>query len=304
MLSADKTAKIIDGKAIAAQIRAEAARDAAAIAAKRGFPPGLAVVLVGEDPASVSYVTAKERACAECGIRSFPVRLPASASQDAVLAEVARLRADAAVDGILVQLPLPRQIDERRVVEAISPDKDVDGFHPVSVGNLALGLPGFAPCTPAGIIELLLRSGCDPTGKHAVVVGRSNIVGKPVAIMLSRKGRGGNATVTLCHTGTPDLGRFTRDADVLVVAAGRPGTVGEGMVKEGAVVIDVGVNRIADPSKKRGYRLVGDVDFAAVSRVASAITPVPGGVGPMTIAMLMANTVRAAAVHGPSAARP
>ena len=303
MPTASHAARIIDGKAVAAQIRAEAAKKAAAIAASRGFPPGLAVILVGDDPASLSYVTAKERACAECGIRSFPVRLPASASQDDVLREVARLCANAETDGILVQLPLPRQIDEQRVIQAISPDKDVDGFHPVSLGNLVLGLPGFVPCTPAGIVELLLRSGCDPAGKHVVVVGRSNIVGKPVAILLSRKGRGGNATVTLCHTATPDLGRFTRKADILVVAAGRPGTIGEGMVKQGAVVIDVGVNRVADPTKTRGYRLVGDVDAGAVSKVASALTPVPGGVGPMTIAMLMANTVRAASLHSSATAR-
>ena len=284
---------IIDGKKIAAEIRAEAAAAAAELS-RAGAPPGLAVVLVGDNPASLSYVAAKERACAACGIRSFPVRLPADATQDRLLAEVARLNADPAVDGILVQLPLPRGLDEQAVIRAIDPAKDVDGFHPVSLGRLVIGLDTFVPCTPAGIVELLLRSGVDPAGKHAVVVGRSNIVGKPVAALLARKARGGNATVTLCHTATPDLAAFTRTADILVVAAGRPGTVGAGMVKPGAVVIDVGVNRVPDPARASGYRLVGDVDFDAVASVASLVTPVPGGVGPMTIAMLMSNTVKAA----------
>ena len=284
---------IIDGKKIAAEIRAEAAAAAAELS-RAGAPPGLAVVLVGDNPASLSYVAAKERACAACGIRSFSVRLPADAAQERLLAEVERLNADPAVDGILVQLPLPRGLDEQAVIRAIDPAKDVDGFHPVSLGRLVIGLDTFVPCTPAGIVELLLRSGVDPAGKHAVVVGRSNIVGKPVAALLARKARGGNATVTLCHTATPDLAAFTRTADILVVAAGRPGTVGAGMVKPGAVVIDVGVNRVPDPSRATGYRLVGDVDFDAVAPVASLVTPVPGGVGPMTIAMLMSNTVKAA----------
>lgn len=284
---------IIDGKKIAAEIRAEAAAAAAELS-RAGAPPGLAVVLVGDNPASLSYVAAKERACAACGIRSFPVRLPADTSQERLLAEVARLNADPAVDGILVQLPLPRGLDEQAVIRAIDPAKDVDGFHPVSLGRLVIGLDTFVPCTPAGIVELLLRSGVDPAGKHAVVVGRSNIVGKPVAALLARKARGGNATVTLCHTATPDLAAFTRTADILVVAAGRPGTVGAGMVKPGAVVIDVGVNRVPDPARASGYRLVGDVDFDAVAPVASLVTPVPGGVGPMTITMLLANTLKAA----------
>ena len=283
----------IDGKGIAADIRAEAAAEAAAMKAA-GVEPGLAVVLVGENPASVSYVTAKERACAECGIRSFPVRLPATASQGELLAEIARLNAHPGVDGVLVQLPLPAGIDEQAVIRAISPEKDVDGFHPVSLGRLLLGLDTFVPCTPAGILELLARSGVDPAGRHAVVVGRSNIVGKPVAFLFARKAKGGNATVTMCHTGTRNLAAFTRTADVLVVAAGRPGTVTADMVKPGAVVVDVGVNRVPDASKKAGYRLVGDVDYAGVAPVASLITPVPGGVGPMTIAMLMKNTLKAA----------
>ena len=285
---------IIDGKKIAAEIRAEIAADAARFAAEAGRAPGLAVVLAGENPASVSYVTAKERACAECGIRSFPVRLPATVSQEALLAEVERLNADPEVDGILVQLPLPKGLDEQAVIRAIAPEKDADGFHPVSLGKLLIGLDTFVPCTPAGIIELLVRSGVETAGKRAVVVGRSNIVGKPVAALLARKGRGGDATVTVCHTATRDLAAHTREADVLVVAAGRPGTIGAGMVKKGAVVIDVGVNRIPDPTRKSGHRLVGDVDFDAVAPVASLITPVPGGVGPMTITMLLANTVKAA----------
>lgn len=285
---------IIDGKKIAAEIRAEIAADAARFAVEAGRAPGLAVVLAGENPASVSYVTAKERACAECGIRSFPVRLPATVSQEALLAEVERLNADPEVDGILVQLPLPKGLDEQAVIRAIAPEKDVDGFHPVSLGKLLIGLDTFVPCTPAGIIELLVRSGVETAGKRAVVVGRSNIVGKPVAALLARKGRGGDATVTVCHTATRDLAAHTREADVLVVAAGRPGTIGAGMVKKGAVVIDVGVNRIPDPTRKSGHRLVGDVDFDAVAPVASLITPVPGGVGPMTITMLLANTVKAA----------
>ena len=283
----------IDGKKIAARIRAEAAAEAARMKAA-GVEPGLAVVLVGNDPASVSYVTAKERACAECGVRSFPVRLPAATSRDELLAVVARLDADPAVDGILVQLPLPRTVDAQAVIRAIAPEKDVDGFHPVSLGRLVLGLDTFVPCTPAGILELLARSGVETAGRHAVVVGRSNIVGKPLAILLSRKGPGGDATVTLCHTATRDLAEQTRRADILVVAAGRPGTVTADMVKPGAVVVDVGVNRVPDASKKAGYRLVGDVDYEGVSRVASLITPVPGGVGPMTIAMLVKNTIKAA----------
>ena len=285
---------IIDGKKIAAEIRAEIAADAARFAAEAGRAPGLAVVLAGENPASVSYVTAKERACAECGIRSFPVRLPATVSQEALLAEVARLNANPEVDGILVQLPLPKGLDEQAGIRAIAPEKDVDGFNPVSLGKLLIGLDTFVPCTPAGIIELLVRSDVETAGKRAVVVGRSNIVGKPVAALLARKGRGGDATVTVCHTATRDLAAHTREADVLVVAAGRPGTIGAGMVKKGAVVIDVGVNRIPDPTRKSGHRLVGDVDFDAVAPVASLITPVPGGVGPMTITMLLANTVKAA----------
>ncbi|NLE42127.1 MAG: bifunctional methylenetetrahydrofolate dehydrogenase/methenyltetrahydrofolate cyclohydrolase FolD [Lentisphaerae bacterium] len=283
---------IIDGLEISAAIRAECAAAAAAHLAAVGTPPGLAVILVGENPASVSYVTAKERACKETGIRSFALRLPADVPQSRLLAEIRRLNGDRAVHGILVQLPLPKHIDESEVIRAIAPEKDVDGFHPVSLGKLLLGEDTFVSCTPAGILEMLKRSGVETAGRHVVVVGRSNIVGKPVANLLLQKRA--NATVTVCHTGTPDLGRFTRQADILVVAAGRPGTVTADMVKPGAVVIDVGVNRVPDASKKSGFRLVGDVDFDGVAAVASRITPVPGGVGPMTIAMLLSNTVKSA----------
>ena len=282
---------IIDGLEISAAIRAECAAAAAQLDAT-GTPPGLAVILVGENPASVSYVTAKERACKETGIRSFALRLPASVPQSRLLAEIRRLNGDAAVHGILVQLPLPKHIDEAEVIRAIAPEKDVDGFHPVSLGKLLLGEDTFVSCTPAGIVEMLKRAGVETAGRHVVVVGRSNIVGKPVANLLLQKRA--NATVTVCHTGTPDLGQFTRQADILIVAAGRPGTVTAGMVKPGAVVVDVGVNRVPDAAKKSGFRLVGDVDFAGVSAVASRITPVPGGVGPMTIAMLLSNTVKSA----------
>ena len=287
--------RLLDGRAVAASVRAELAAKAADLRA-RGAAPGLAVVLVGDNPASVSYVTAKEKACAEVGIASFPHHLPASTTQADLLALIARLNADPAVHGILVQLPLPRGLDEDAVLLAIDPAKDVDGFHPVSAGRLLLGQPTFLPCTPHGILVLLERSGIPVAGRHVVVVGRSNIVGKPLANLLLR--RGVDATVTVCHTRTPDLGRFTRQADILVVAAGRPGTVGADMVREGAVVVDVGVNRVPDPSRPRGYRLVGDVDFDALLPKVSRITPVPGGVGPMTIAMLLANTIQAAEQHG------
>lgn len=288
---------IIDGKKISADIREEIKRETAALTAQ-GTTPGIAVILVGDNPASVSYVTAKERACAETGICSFMTRMPAETTQEELLSEIDRLNRDDRVHGILVQLPLPKHIDESAVIRAILPEKDVDGFHPVNLGKLLLGEDdAFISCTPAGIMELLRRSGVDPSGKHAVVLGRSNIVGKPVANLLFQKKAGANATVTICHTGTPDAATFTRQADILIVAAGRPGTVTADMVKPGAVVIDVGVNRIPDSSKKAGFRLVGDVDFDAVSEVASLITPVPGGVGPMTISMLLSNTLKSAQLH-------
>ena len=290
------TATIIDGRAIAAELRADLAREVAELTA-RGVTPGLAAVLVGDDPGSVSYVTAKAEACAEIGIFSETIRLPADIPQDALLDRIAALNADDRFHAILQQLPLPAHMEERVILDAIHPTKDVDGLHPTNLGRLLRGeSSGPIPCTPQGVMHLLARSGVDPAGTHAVVVGRSSLVGRPLAVLLSNKAAGANATVTLCHTGTTDLGAHTRMADILVVAAGRPGTVTADMVRPGATVIDVGTNRIDDASRKRGWRLVGDVDFAGVSEVAGRITRVPGGVGPMTIAMLLANTVRAARV--------
>lgn len=288
------SATIIDGKQVAALLRAEIARQVADLKAHHGRVPGLGVILVGDDPASRSYVTAKERACAEAGMFSDDQRLPATATQADVLNAVARMNRDPRIHGILVQLPLPKQVDEHAVIDAITPEKDVDGFSPVNVGRMLIGRPCYLPCTPHGIIQLLLHSGVETSGRHAVVVGRSNIVGKPVAHLLMRKAPGGNATVTVCHTGTRDLAAFTRQADILVVAAGRAGTVTGEMIKPGAAVIDVGVNRVPDATAKAGYRLVGDVDFDSASRVAGLLTPVPGGVGPMTITMLLQNTLLAA----------
>ncbi len=288
------SARIIDGKQISADIRQELLEETWRLRAERGVTPGLAVILVGEDPASQSYVTAKERACHETGIFSDDNRLPASTTQEELLALIAEKNADPRIHGILVQLPLPRHIDPDAVIAAISPEKDVDGFSPVSLGRLMLGQPTFISCTPHGIIQLLLRTGVKTDGAHVVVVGRSNIVGKPVANLLFQKAAGGNATVTVCHRHTRDLPSFTRQADILVAAAGSPGAITGDMVKPGAVVIDVGVNRVADPTAPRGYRLKGDVVFDEVKEVASMITPVPGGVGPMTITMLLYNTVLSA----------
>lgn len=288
------SARIIDGKQISADIRQELLEETGRLRAERGVTPGLAVILVGEDPASQSYVTAKERACHETGIFSDDNRLPASTTQEELLALIAEKNADPRIHGILVQLPLPRHIDTDAVIAAISPEKDVDGFSPVSLGRLMLGQPTFISCTPHGIIQLLLRTGVKTDGAHVVVVGRSNIVGKPVANLLFQKAAGGNATVTVCHRHTRDLPSFTRQADILVAAAGSPGAITGDMVKPGAVVIDVGVNRVADPTAPRGYRLKGDVAFDEVKEVASMITPVPGGVGPMTITMLLYNTVLSA----------
>jgi len=287
-------AQLIDGKKVAAEMRAEIARQVTELKAKNGAVPGLGVVLVGDDPASRSYVTAKEKACAEAGMFSADYRLPATTTEADLLALVNRLNQDPRIHGILVQLPLPKHIDESKVVAAIAPEKDVDGFTPVNVGRMMIGESCFLPCTPHGVIQLLMRCGVETSGHHAVVIGRSNIVGKPVAHLLMRKAPGGNATVTLCHTATRDLASFTRQADILVVAAGRPNTVTGNMVKPGAVVIDVGVNRVPDAKNKTGYRLVGDVDFDSVSQIASLITPVPGGVGPMTITMLLHNTLLSA----------
>jgi methylenetetrahydrofolate dehydrogenase (NADP+) / methenyltetrahydrofolate cyclohydrolase len=288
------SAIIIDGKQAAAEMRVEIARQVAELQASAGVTPGLGVILVGQDPASASYVTAKERACAEAGMFSDDRRLPPDISQSDLLAEVGRMNADPRIHGILVQLPLPRHIDEKAVINAITPAKDVDGFTPVNIGRMLIDEPCYLPCTPHGIIQLLIRSGVETAGRHAVVVGRSNIVGKPVAHLLMRKAPGGNATVTVCHTGTRDLASFTRQADILVVAAGRAGTVTGSMIKPGATVIDVGVNRIPDATARNGFRLVGDVDFASACETAGRITPVPGGVGPMTITMLLHNTLESA----------
>lgn len=285
------SAKIIDGKRLAAELRAEIARGTEELK-KQGVTPGLAVILVGENPASVSYVTAKEKACAEAGMYSREIRLPATIVERELLDEIAKLNADPTIDGILVQLPLPKGFDEKRVINAIAPEKDVDGFTPVNVGRMLIGEPCFLPCTPHGIIKLIEFSGMDLKGKHAVVVGRSNIVGKPIAVLLARKET--NATVTVCHTGTPDISVFTRSADVVIVAAGRPNTVTGDMLKPGATVIDVGVNRVPDATRPKGFRLVGDADYESCAAVASAITPVPGGVGPMTITMLLWNTLESA----------
>ena len=285
-------AQLIDGKKLAADTRAEIARGVAALKAEKGVTPGLAVILVGDNPASVSYVTAKEKACREAGMLSREIRMPATVAEDELIAEIAKLNADPAIHGILVQLPLPKGFSEKRVIDAIAPEKDVDGFTPVNVGRMLIGDDCFLPCTPHGILKLIEVTGMDLAGKHAVVIGRSNIVGKPVAALLSRKSI--NATVTLCHTGTKDLKAFTRTADVVVVAAGRPNTLTGDMLKPGAVVIDVGVNRVPDATKEKGYRLCGDADFASCAEVASAITPVPGGVGPMTITMLLWNTLESA----------
>ena len=284
--------KLIDGKQLAQNLRGEIAAGVERLKAEKGVTPGLAVILVGDNPASVSYVTAKEKACAEAGMLSREIRLPAETTEADLVALVGELNDDPAIHGILVQLPVPKHISDKAVIDAIAPEKDVDGFTPVNVGRMMIGERCFLPCTPHGIIKLIEFSGMDVRGKHAVVIGRSNIVGKPVAALLSRKET--NATVTLCHTGTPDVGKFTREADVVVVAAGRPNTLTGDMLKPGAVVIDVGVNRIPDATKPKGFRLVGDADFESCAKVAGAITPVPGGVGPMTITMLLWNTLESA----------
>ena len=290
------SARIIDGKKIAADLRDRIAAEVRTLV-ESGLRPGLAVVLVGENPASLSYVTAKERDCAKVGVYSRDIRLPSDTSQDELIALVEELNDDDDIHGILVQLPLPDSIDEEAVIHAISPDKDADGFHPESIGRLVLNIDGFLPCTPHGVIKMLEAANIDTNGADVVIVGRSRIVGAPLANLMFRKAPGGNATVTVCHTRTRDLARRVREADIVIAAAGRPHTITADMVKDGAVVIDVGVNRVDDPSRDRGYRLVGDVDFEKVREKASAISPVPGGVGPMTRAMLLWNTVEAAKRH-------
>lgn len=284
-------AKIIDGKEIASQVKADVARRVLELK-KSGVAPCLAVVLVGNNPASVSYVAGKRKALAEAGMEDRSIELPESVSEQELLSLIQKLNADGSVHGILVQLPLPPHIDEKKVTNSISPEKDVDGFHPVNVGRLVTGDKGFLPCTPNGITVLLKKAGIETDGKNVVVVGRSNIVGKPMALLMLRKEF--NSTVTICHTGTKNLAEYTRKADILIVASGRPNTVTADMIKEGAAVIDVGVNRIPDSSRKSGFRLCGDVDFEGAKEVAGFITPVPGGVGPMTIAMLIYNTLESA----------
>ncbi len=289
------TAVLLDGKQLAQAMQAEIAAEVADFVKRHNVRPGLAAVLVGDNPASRVYVRNKRKACQRVGIDSFLHELPAAATQAELLALVAQLNADRAVSGILVQLPLPKHIDEAAVVDAVSPWKDVDGFGPESLGLLAAGRPRFLACTPHGIYQLLVRNRIDVAGKHVVIVGRSNIVGKPLALILMQKGPGADATVTVCHSRTPDVGAVTRLADVVVVAIGQARYLKADMVRPGAVVIDVGVNRLADGS------LAGDVDFDAVRPVASAITPVPGGVGPMTITMLLKNTLAAARLQCPHA---
>jgi methylenetetrahydrofolate dehydrogenase (NADP+)/methenyltetrahydrofolate cyclohydrolase len=286
-------AKIIDGKQIAADMQAELKAEVAKLK-EQGIVPGLGVILVGDDPASQTYVTAKERSCQEMGIYSDDNRLPADTSQKDLIALVKKMNADPKINGILVQLPLPKGLNETEVLTTIDPDKDVDGFHPTNVGRMVVGAKAFLPCTPHGVIQLLLRSGVKIEGANVVIVGRSNIVGKPLANMLIQKSATGNATVTVCHTRTKDIAFHTRQADIIIAAVGKPKTITADMVKDGVVVIDVGVNRVKDATKKSGYRLVGDVDFEAVKEKASLITPVPGGVGPMTITMLMYNTTESA----------
>ncbi len=287
-------AQIIDGKAIAADIRAEVAERVRRLKEERGVVPAQAFVLVGDNPASISYVRGKGQACEEAGILSQTIHLPESTSEAELLELIAKINADPKVHGLIVQLPVPDHIDEQRATAAIAPAKDVDGLHPMNVGRLFKGDPYLLPCTPAGVVEMLIRSGYPLDGRHVVICGRSNLVGRPLAAILIQKRKGANATVTICHTGTKDLAYHTRQADILVAAMGRAKAITADMVREGTVVIDVGINRVEDASRKAGYRLVGDVDFEAVAKKAAAISPVPGGVGPMTVAMLLTNTLKAA----------
>jgi len=293
-------AKILDGRSLAQEIRSEVAANVVEIQQKHGVTPGLAAVLVGDDPASAIYVRNKRRACAEVGMFSDSFTLPWDTDQGEVLALIDQLNSDDRFHGILVQLPLPPQIDTQKIVESTNPSKDVDGIHPYNVGKLVQGRPDFIPGTPAGIQQILLRNGYDPAGQNVVVCGRSEIVGKPLAVLLMQRQSGANATVTICHTGTKNLAIHTRQADILVAATGQPNMITGTMVKDGAVVIGVGIIRVEDSTQRRGYRLVGDVDFDSVSQKAEAITPVPGGVGPMTIGMLLVNTLTAArlSIHG------
>ena len=292
------TAELISGTEISKQIKAELAEEVAAFVAKNGYAPHITVILVGDNPASASYVGMKEKTAKKLGMGSETIHLPAETSEEELLALIEKLNADDSVHGILVQLPLPDQIDDKKVIETISPLKDVDGFHPINVGRMLVGEKNvLLPCTPHGIQVMLMRSGVDTSGANVVIVGRSNIVGKPMAAILVQKADGANATVTICHTRTKDMGAVTRGADILIVAAGVAEFVTGDMIKPGAVVIDVGSNRVEDPEAKKGYRWVGDVAFDEAKEIASKITPVPGGVGPMTIAMLMTNTLKAARIQ-------
>jgi len=286
-------ATVIDGRKVADKLRKEYNARVESLEGK-GVTPGLAVVIVGEDPASQVYVRMKGKACRKMGIHEKTFELPEETSQEQLLELVNRLNGDEQYHGILVQMPLPDHMDESTVIEAIAPSKDVDGLHPVNVGKIVMGRPEFIPCTPHGILELLKYYSINPDGKHAVIVGRSNLVGKPVANLLYQKTQGGNATVTICHTHTEDMAAFTRRADILIVAAGSPQAISADMIKPNATVIDVGVNRVEDTSTEKGYRLVGDVDFVNARKVADYISPVPGGVGPMTITMLLHNTIYSA----------
>ncbi len=288
------SATIIDGKKISEEIKREVKLETEKLKAEKGITPGLAFILVGENPASQAYVRMKGKACEEMGFYSVTEKLPAETSEVKLLQLIEQFNRDSKIHGILVQLPLPKHINEEKVLNAVDYKKDVDGFHPINVGRLVTGQPCLKPCTPLGVQELLMRSGNDPAGKHVVVVGRSNIVGKPVMNILLQKQQGANAVVTIAHTGAKDISSFTKQADILIAAIGKAECITGDMMKQGAVVIDVGINRVDDPTTKNGYRLVGDVHFTSASQVASAITPVPGGVGPMTIAMLMRNTLQAA----------
>jgi methylenetetrahydrofolate dehydrogenase (NADP+)/methenyltetrahydrofolate cyclohydrolase len=288
------TAKILDGKVIRDEILEETEKKAREFTLKTGVTPGLVVILVGEDPASQAYVNSKKKTCLKMGWYSKLIEMPAASKLEEVAAQIDRLNVDPRVHGILLQLPLPKGLDEQALLERISPNKDVDGFHPMNFGRLALGLPSFIPCTPKGVIEILRHSGIETRGKRVVVAGRSNIVGKPLALLLARKGGGADATVTIVHSRTVDMKDRCREADILIAAMGQAEMITPEYVRPGAAVIDVGINRVDDPSLEKGYRLCGDVHYDSVKEVASAITPVPGGVGPMTIAMLMTNTLEAA----------
>jgi methylenetetrahydrofolate dehydrogenase (NADP+) / methenyltetrahydrofolate cyclohydrolase len=287
------TAQLIDGIAVSAEIRAELTQRVARLREK-GFDPGLAFVIVGENPASISYVRSKAKACEETGLRAETINLPESTSQEELLGLVRKLNADPAWSGMIVQLPLPKQIDPNVVALTIDVEKDADAMHPYNVGRMLIGMEGPKSCTPNGVVELLIRTGNDPSGKHVVIMGRSNIVGKPLAALLVQKATGANATVTICHTGTKDVAQYTKQADIVVAATGVPNALTADMIRQGAVVVDVGNNRVPDSSRKSGYRMVGDIDFEPIREVASWVTPVPGGVGPMTVTMLLSNTVAAA----------